>query len=516
MPQADDIILTHLRIENFRGLELLDIDLPPSGVIFSGTKGIGKTTALEAMPAILEGIGISPDAIRLDSSKTRLSLNFEKAGQAMVATRTIKPSGTTIELQNSDGTAVSRAKEQLRAIFGTRSLDPLKLFADSTTKEERRRMILQAIPCKLTKEDINKWCETDQEWNVQGHGHEVLARVRQMFFDKRTAAGQEAERLSAAARLKEVEALKLHVDKLESMTPDAARTHVAAAERELTKLHERRRLAEEREAQAEGTRAKIAELRAKAEELMARPDAVRPSSDAVAAAAHEKADAWEALQVAERRFATADKAVEALNSRTMAADALELQANAAATQANELEAAIAHTLDGDGDPIAMQVVAAQDALEESQALVARAEASAKYRAAKEEVAAAAAVSMKANDEWERLERIVKRLTTEAPAELATRADAIPGLEITPTVIKFNRKNIELLSEGEKLEFAVEIVKRTTEGVKALFVDGIEVLPPELQPAFVRQCLKGGWALFGTRVADGQMDIIDVYQFAQAA
>jgi len=42
MPQADDIILTHLRVENYRGLELLDIDLPPSGVIFSGTRGIGK------------------------------------------------------------------------------------------------------------------------------------------------------------------------------------------------------------------------------------------------------------------------------------------------------------------------------------------------------------------------------------------------------------------------------------------------------------------------------------------
>ena len=106
MPLADDINLTHLRIENFRGLELLDIDLPRSGVIFSGTKGIGKTSALESFPAILEGIGISPDAIRLDTTKTRLALNFEKAGRPMVATRTINAAGaskgTTIELKNGD------------------------------------------------------------------------------------------------------------------------------------------------------------------------------------------------------------------------------------------------------------------------------------------------------------------------------------------------------------------------------------------------------------------------------
>ena len=46
MPNAPDIILTHLHLEAYRGIDLMDIDLPPRGVIFSGSKGKGKTSGI--------------------------------------------------------------------------------------------------------------------------------------------------------------------------------------------------------------------------------------------------------------------------------------------------------------------------------------------------------------------------------------------------------------------------------------------------------------------------------------
>jgi hypothetical protein len=513
MPNAPDIILTHLHLEAYRGIELMDIDLPPRGVIFSGSKGKGKTSALESIPAILKGIGIGPEAIHLDRDKCKLSLDFVKASQHMTAKRTITAEKTTVELLNADGTTVPRAKEQFRAIFGDRGLDdPLKLF--QMDAKDRRKAILEAIPSKVTPEDLTKWTGIEQAWNCEGHGHEVLARVRQMFFDQRTTAGQERERAKAAAQIKGLAAVQLRVESPEAMTPDAARTHVAAAERELAVLNDRRMQARKRDEDAAGTRAKVAELRSKAEALMAMPEAVAPTAQEIDDSDNEFNAAKEALEAARLRMDVAQKASHATGSRLATAQRLEREATTAITQANELEAAIAP--DENMPLLALATGAAETALEDAKALVVRAEATAKWAAAKAEVTTAETAHKAADAEWDRLDKIVTRLTKDAPAELATRADAIPGLEITPMAILYQRKSIDMLSDGEKLEFAVEIVKRLTTGAKVLIVDGIEVLPPELQPAFVRKCLEGGWALFGTRVADGELQIIDVYEFAKAA
>jgi ABC-type multidrug transport system ATPase subunit len=61
-PMATDpsIVITRLRIRNFRGLENLDVPVGPSGCVFLGTNGEGKTTAIEAINAAAEGLGIGP------------------------------------------------------------------------------------------------------------------------------------------------------------------------------------------------------------------------------------------------------------------------------------------------------------------------------------------------------------------------------------------------------------------------------------------------------------------------
>jgi hypothetical protein len=527
LDQAPDIVITRFVLEAFRGVDLLELELTehPRGVEFAGSKAIGKTSSIRGLETIMWGAGIDKSTIKVGHDKARASLSFVHRGQEMTATRTISKSGTKVELVGADGIPLPKAVEQLRAIFGqgigSGGRDPLKLY--SADKETLRKILLQASPCAVTGEMLTRWCEEDRPWNVDGHGQEVLGRVKDNYFSLRTTAGQECDRAEEEVKTRDSDVAKLRSPDLPSITAAAAQTHVAAAERELAVLHDRRRQSEKREAEAEGTRAKIAELRSKAETLMDKPEAPAPDPLEMAAAEAEAKSAEDAVAAAELRLARAKVARNALIGKANTANAIAAQVRAAIDQANELEAAIAHTLDGDGDPIAVQVAAAEESLEAARQLVAKATQADNLRAAEAKAVAARDEHQARKSTWEKLDRIVKRLTTEAPAELAKQNSAIPGLEILPKSILWNGHDLDLMSDGEKLEFAVDVVKRTATGAKVMVIDKLEHLPPSLRPKFVRSVLEGGWVLFATLVQDPipgkdatAMEIVDCYRLAQKA
>jgi hypothetical protein len=530
------IVITRLRIRNFRGLAQLDVPVGPGGAIFSGTNGEGKTTAIESINAALEGVGIGPEAIRIGADKAEILVDMDKVDEArrtkLEVKRTIGKKGKSIAVTGSDGVPLPKPAEQLAALFGGRALDPLKfLMADA---KEQRRIVLAANPVRVTAEDLTRWTGEEKDWNVDGHGQEVLARVRQMYFDQRTTAGKLADQAKAAAELKTQESDRLRIENPETMTPEAARTHVAAAERELAVLHERRYMAEKREAAGAETREKIAGLRAKAEELMARPEAVPLTAAQMTELLNAKleaigcskihggpplASADVAIELAEIALEELDKQIETvrreIDSLTITvglARQLEAEATTAMAQANELEAAISGEATGD---LSEAMTAAETAKAEAEALVARAEATAKWNAAKAHVVAAETAQHEADAAWSKLDKIVKTLTEVAPAEIAGRADLIEGLEVTADAILLDGKNITLLCGAEKMRFAVTLAKRVAGKAKILTVDGLEQIAPKAQPEFVRMCLEGNWMLFATRVSDGPLMVIDCFQFSDA-
>lgn len=516
-PMATDptIKITRLRIFNFRGIASLDVPVGAGGVLFSGSNGEGKTTAIESINAALEGVGIGPEAIRIGADKSEILVDLDKVDNArrtkLEVKRTIGKKGKSIAVTGSDGVPLPKPAEQLAALFGGRALDPLKfLMADA---KEQRRIVLAANPVQVTGEDLTRWTGEAKDWNVDGHGQEVLSRVRKMYFDQRTAAGQIADQAKAAVVVKAGEADRLRVEKPEAMTPEAARTHVAAAERELAVLRERRRQATERGAAAEGTRAKVAELRAKAEELMSRPKAVAPVPAAIELVATELREANLALEEVTKRVRSAETAARLLDDLVTKARRLEEDATAAVNQANELEAAIACEDTGD---LAEALATAETDLVTAQALVTNAEVSAKWRKSKAEVTLAECLQAESDAAWTKLDKIVKTLTTEAPAEIAGRADLIEGLEVTADAILLDGKTITLLCGAEKMHFAVNLAKRVAGKARILTVDGLEQIAPKKQPEFVRMCLEGGWMLFASVVADGALQVIDCYTFAKAA
>ena len=534
MATDSEIIVTRLRLTNFRGWDQQDIEIGPSGTIFMGKAATGKSSFIHAIKAVAEADGIGPEVLRFDAPSGGVVMDMVKLGQAMQIKRTIKRKGKgELELLGSDGVPIPRPKEQIDAMFSGRRLDPLEIYKVMSDAKKLRQIIMEANPVTVTVADLNKWCETEQEWNVEGHGQEVLTRVRETYEGKRKTAGQAFDQAKAAVTLKASEANRLRVDKPETMTTDAAKTHVAAAERELAVLRERGRQAAEREAQAEPTRVKVAELRAKAEELMARPEAVGPNVEQLEEALRGMlgqiscptlppgaVSAGEMLELAEGSLKNLEKQIKAARdgleraSGAMAlARQLELQATTAINQANELEAAIAGEDTGD---LSEAMTAGETAKADAETLVARAEATAKWRTAKQDLTTAETALKAADDEWERLNRIVVRLAKEAPAELSKRSDMIEGLEVTPDAIMLDGRSLTVISGGERLKFAVTLAKRMAGKTKILTVDGMEAVAPEEQPAFVRMCLEGGWILFATVVCNGALQIVDAYQFSKAA
>lgn len=509
MADIPDIKITHLRIRNFRGIQELDIDVPKAGVVFSGTNAVGKTSGLMAIRAVLEAEGIGPDVIRVDTDKAEIRVDMDR----LTAKRAITRKGTTSELVGSDGVPLPRAKEQLRQILGEHSLDPLKLFlADA---KERRRMILAACPVEITAADLNAWCETNQQWNTEGHGQEVLSRVRQKYFDERTGAGQKADRAKAEAELKRRAADELRVADENIDSPEVARTHVASIERDLSVLAERKRIALEQEQASASTRTRIDELRKRAEGLILAIEAP-PTAEMDAANARVDA-AVKRLEEANQELMSARKARDSVAQRLQDTVEKQREIDALVGQASDLESSIA-SMQSDWNPEFHEAVVRdkRSDLEAAAARVLLAEKLAKYRQADAAAKAAEGAQREAERAWEKLDAIVKRLTNEAPADLAKRSNQIPGLEVTPTAVLLDGKNIDLLSGAERMRLAVEVAKRAARKGRILTIDGLEQLAPSNQPEFVRMALEGGWQLFGTRVADGALDIVDCYQLAGKA
>jgi hypothetical protein len=521
MENDPEIQITRLRLNHFRGWDQVDVDVGPGGAIFKGEEATGKTSFLLGIRAVTEAEGIGPEALRFDAAKGEVLLDMVKIEQgkntAMQAKRTIKREGKGfLELLGSDGVPIPRPADQIGAMFGERSLNPLKVYEVMGDAKRLRQLIMSANPVTVTADDLNKWCETAQEWNVEGHGQEVLTRVREMYEGKRKTAGQEFEKTKASVALKTTAAYAVRVDKPEPMSPAAARTHVAAAERDLAVLRERRTQIAQREAASIGTRERVAELRAKAEQLMGKPEAVAPSHLDYQEARGEHQAASLALEEAQKRMDAAQAVCDAIDASAAAAHEIEAQATAAINQANELEQSILGQALDDPQTLAEQITAAEGSLEASAALVEAAVKSEKWRAAKADLVVVESAHKVNEEEWDRLDRIVKRLVKEAPSELASRADMIEGLELTPTSVLLDGKDITVLCGAERLRFAVVLTKRMAGRAKILTVDGMEAIPPGKQPEFVRMCLEGGWLLFATVVEDGPLVIVDAFTFAHPA
>ena len=489
--------IIRLRIRDFRSVEALDVEVPPSGMSIAGPNEVGKTNIVRAIRTTLTGVGVAPDAIREGASDCEILVDTDDPKLAHIR-QLITPAGGTLTVKNPDGDRLSRPRERLKELFGLSCFDPLAFYRASAA--EQRRMVLAAMPVTVTAEDLAKWTGNNKlplAVDLGRNGLEVIELVRKAYYDLRASANKAASDAEAEYRRALDEAERLvkpdHVGVLVPL-PGEEDMPVCEARKAVEVLEQRKSQAEEMAARTEGTRARIAKLREDCK-LLTGPSSIR-DTQGLACARAEFEEAKESFERARKHMDELKASLDKLEAADKAAKALLDKAEQCHIQADELEATLAET---SIEPPTLQELADADQhlqrTEQQAALVrsARAEHDAHVRAA---VIGDEAKS--AHDEAARLDTIVQTLAVDAPTELAARANLVPGLSVTEDGVLYRGRPLDdSMSGAQRMLVAVQIAKLANAKAGLLMVDEIGVLDEQHMREFVRLCTAEGWQLIAT-------------------
>jgi hypothetical protein len=501
--------VTRIRVTNYRGLEALDAEIRPAGAIAKGSNAIGKTTVLRSLGAALAARGISPEDIRIGADRAEILVDLD----GLSVKRVITPKASTLTVTR-DGMKAQKPQNYLTELLGGAAIDPLELFLEKD-KKKRRATILAALPVAVTIEQIRGWTgEPTFIASTEGHGLEVVSRVRDLFYERRTEANRVAVEANGAAERAESDARAL-AEMLppfgEPLTVEVARARHEAARADIMRLRTQTEEALKAGDRAAGARERVARLLAEAADVRAGALGIEPTVDDVAvtgatmdAARAEVAELERRLADARARLARAEDGVRDVERRRQDAAAKAARAKALTAQADDLAATIAET----SAPAPTADVIAAAALAEASAARALESAQISDRASAATLAAHAKrrAANDAADAADRLDTIVRRLSNEAPAELLASAHAIPGLSIDGDDVVLDGKRLDALSGAEQMRFAVDVAKRLNAKSKILVVDGLERLDPLACDEFVRAATSDGFQLLASKVAAGEMVI----------
>lgn len=502
------IRINRIQIRNYRGVRDLDA-CTPNGAIARGKNGSGKTSVLNAIGAALGAEDIGGDALRLGADKGEVLIEVDVDGKPLLVSRRFTAAGSSLTLKTGDGDTKARPATVLAELLGSAPLDVVGVVLEQD-KKKRRALVLQALPCKVTVEQMRQWVPgLEDRADVSGHGLEVVARFREGAKSRRKAANAlvvEAKRKATDAKARADEARFV----IEGRTcPDFAEAsrEVEHTNEALSTLRARVRAINETLAKSATTTEQVKRLREEATEAR-RTASLGSNEDDVRTArfAHEDAlvtveRCRAALREAEGAAAAAKRELDAhADSHKVAREDAD-RAVARDQAADALEASLASLT----TPVPeSDIEAALDAARRAQErlTLARAKSTADELAAEHTRAAEALAT--AEGDAAKYDRIVQALTNEAPAALLASAQAPAGLELSGDDVLLDGVSLDKLCGAEQMQFAASIARALNPGVGFLVVDGLERLDPEQLDAFVSAATADGRQLFGSLVDRGEL------------
>jgi hypothetical protein len=499
--------LRYVEIESFMGIQSAKFAVGEGGVQFVGKSRSGKSSMANAVHACLKSREYGPECIHDGAEQWRVLLKFD---EATVQTIVRKNGRKTV---NVDGLGIGSPQAKLDAVFPD-LIDPWKLAQDKP--EDRRRKVLAAMPAVATESDFMRW--TGDKWEpMEGvHGLDMVKRAHDHYYTLRTAANAAVDAAKAACKLAQDETQRLASPAHKGVVvppPGEEDAPVLAAQKEVEALEQRRLQSEEMAKRTEGTRARIAESRAKADQRE-RTAPAGVEAIALTRLTEETGRACDEVTRLEGQLAEAKiRKQRAITAQNEAVDQNErhdkaiAEANKLRDQAGELEATLA---EASIEPPTLQELADAD-----QALFAAQSHADLVRAARKEHDAHVRLCVLTDEldaakvEAKRLNDIVVRLDNDAPAELAARANMIQGLTFVDDDIALDGHVFKVISESEKTELCVDLVKRIAPEAKLLRIDKLEGMDPDLREDFIRKAKAGGWQIIGTVVERGEMRIVAI-------
>lgn len=504
--------ITRLKITNYRGIEALEMPIPPGGVIIKGENGAGKSSVLNAIRAALDAQDIGADAIRHGHDRAEILINLDD----VKVNRILSEKGSRLSIDGADSKQIPHPAKWLATLLGGVSFDPFDLFHDKA--KERRARILAALPIKVTPEQVKGWLGDEvleTEPNYKLHGLEVIEHVRKEFYGRRTLENAKVKELKG-----EAEALEAGAPPAEptAIPLDKAEAALAAATTEYGNLAARHARVAQQVEKARTTRERAAGLRTRATEVLASAT-LAPDHGAKVSSLNTEANAQAQMmaeytrkiaelesQLAEARVILSGherKKSELQKELSVLFDAETTQERAAETaasmrtQADDLEALL-NTM-SEESPTTAEIEA--NAIEAGRATkeVAKSKA-AKLRAEHEiKVAEARGRLSSALERAGKLDALVVKWTKEVPNEILASTDSVPGLALEGEEVILDNVVMSKLSGREQLLFAVEIARRLNTRAKILIVDGIERVDGKALPEFIAKATADGYQLIATRV-----------------
>lgn len=494
--------IQRISIKNYRGIRLMDIPLGGKSAVIAGDNGAGKTSIIRAIDAGLRAVGVKPADIFVGEEASEIVIDLD----AIRVVRAINQKGTTVNAKTTLGERVTQA--QLAEMFGGEdSVDPLSFYLGKP--EQRRAIVMAAMPSTVTMDDLALWTKTKpEEWakeDLSGNGFDVVQRIGDRFYALRTLANKTAK--DAVGKVldasKTFEAL---APALADLDEAAARATLAAREKDAATLRQRCETEERQTKAAADTRARAAEQRAAADKLLAEaaPAPTTAEEADVTRRLNHVADeiARVEAELEELRAVREKVAVERRLLDTKKKQRADLDAEVARLRqrANDMESAI--PVVDVVEPAALDaadaaVVAAGDALK-------AATAAAAARAANEELQRCHAAAAETRMAADRLDDIVTALTKTAVAELAKRTRSIPGFD--PAAMTLDGVPLDTLSGAEAMKFSVDLARRlrgSTEA-KIMIIDGLERVSGKNRATFLAHATSDGWQVIATRVTDTEL------------
>lgn len=499
-----------IRVENFCGLEELEVEVGEDGLLAEGDNGVGKTSLINALRFALSG-RLGEEAIRVGADKASVLVRLD--------TKTVKRvlgKGKTVKLLSTDGATYSEPVTRLRRLLGTDTLEPLRLLVE-TDKRKVKAAVLDAMPVEVTVEQLRKWwpkCPAD--FDVSGHGLEVISRVRERAYAQRADANKAAKTAAAnAERLEQEAAAAAAKAPQEAPDVDAMAEAATRAREAVVGLESRARQAEQQATATESQRRRVAEMRERAARARNEAGECKPPAelanavDCEAEARRQVEKLKRELADAEGTLAKATATVEGIIAHNARVQQWMDKADAHARQARELEMALDQAAI---EPVSPDEIARAREYEQQmtqQLELAKEAEKARQRAAQaaEALAKAKAESTTTAERAAYLDSVVRALTDDAPAELLQSSGGIQGLTIQGEDIYLDGVNFSVLNGAERARLAVQIAKRAIERqepeARVLICDGLECLSSKTKAAFIEEATSGGWQLFGSRVSDDE-------------
>lgn len=500
--------IKRIEIRNYRGIQERSIDVAASGAIARGRNGAGKSTILRSIKAALMAQDVHADAIRQGADRAEILVDLGD----MTVKRVITANTSTVTIEQGEFT-VKKPQSFLTDLLGTSSLDPMDLL--TLKGKDRQQKVLDALPVTVTVEQLRAWWpKCPDNYPCEGHGLQVIARVRKSAYDKRTEINRMVKDAKAEADRLTQEASRLAQGApAEEPNLDDLTTASEAAKATLVSLKARADQAAGQTRKTEAQRTKVNGLRAKAVGIrvgIVRADqAVIDQLNAQIATVEERIAALRAelarLEAEERGLIAQ---VDPLTTVNTLADEQERAAVDLDRQADELETALAQAA---VDPVsAEELEMARRGEEQARADLESARKAKEAYARRAEAGVAAEKARASHEsikiEADRLDGIVKALTDDAPAALLASCDGIAGLTLDGDEVLFNGIRLDTLCGAEQVQVCVEIARRLNKKSKVLVVDGLERLDPEQLEVFVHAATRDGYQLIATRVDRGDIVI----------